>query len=81
MRKIQEVFPNAMTVDYELSRALVGASQPTRIALDPDELSTIDLFASFYEEQTGKPMDEEQKELVGKLVGEIEHTVARGEGE
>lgn len=81
MRKIQEVFPNAMTVDYELSQALVGVSQPTRVALDPDELSTIDLFASFYEEQTGKPMDEEQKELVSKLVGEIEHTVARGEGE
>lgn len=81
MRKIQEVFPNAMAVDYELSRALVGSNQPVRSAVDPDELSTLELFAGFYEEQTGKSIDDEQRELLGKLIGEIEHSVARGEEE
>ncbi len=67
MRKIHEVFPNAMTLDYD-NAIILQARENVRAAVDPDKVDAADLFAQFYEEQVGKPLDEVQVGIVAKAV-------------
>lgn len=77
MAKIHEVFPNAMTLDYE-SAAMVAAREQIRVAVDPDEIDMVELFARFYEEQAGSPMDDMQESIVSRIARKVEEEYARG---
>ena len=76
MQKIRAVFPNAMMVDYD-NAAILAARGQARKAVDPDRLDTVQLFAQFYEEQAGEPMDEAQRTFVEAVVRDIEGGAAR----
>ena len=67
MRKIHEVFPNAMTLDYD-NAIILQVREHARAAVDPDKVNAADLFAQFYEEQVGKPLDDVQADIVAKAV-------------
>ena len=67
MAKIRDVFPNTMALDYDNAVILAHRAQ-SRSAVDPDAIDTVDLFAQFYEEQVGKPMDDMQLEIASKII-------------
>ena len=77
MAKIHEVFPNAMSVDYDNMAVLVRRER-ARTAVDPDRVDTVELFAQFYEEQLEKPLDDIQHTIVSKVVRSVEVSLARG---
>ena len=77
MARIHEVFPNAMTVDYD-NMAKAAQLKRVRAAVDPDQLDTVELFARFYEEQMEKPLDDVQHGIVAKVVRTVEQACARG---
>lgn len=77
MARVREVFPNAMSLDYD-NAAILAQRERTRNAVDPDKLDTVELFAGFFEEQVGKPMDELQDEFMKKTVRAVEGAHARG---
>ena len=73
MARLREVFPNVMALDYEFTAAQTARARErmqVREAVDPDALDTVELFAGFYEEQTGGAMDEAQAKFVFHLVRE-----------
>ena len=71
MSKVREVFPNAMALDYD-NAAILAHRERVRSAVDPDAMDTVELFAQFYEEQYGAPLDDIQKGIVGKVVRLVE---------
>ena len=71
------LYPNALVLDYE-NEAILAAREQVRAAVDPDKLDTAELFARFYEEQVGNPMDELQAEIVAKAVRTVEAALGRG---
>ena len=71
MRRIHEVYPNAMSLDYD-NAAVFAHRDHARTAVDPDKLDTVDLFSTFYEEQLGRPLDDVQLSLVKKVVRAVE---------
>ena len=77
MSRVREAFPNAMALDYDNIATLVNRDR-ARAAVDPDKMDTVALFASFYEEQVGKAMDEEQAAFLTKTVHAVEERHARG---
>ena len=79
MAKIHEVFPNAMTLDYDNATILMQRER-THAAVDPDKIDTIALFAQFYEEQAGSAMDDVQESMVRKTIHAVEERHGRGEG-
>lgn len=77
MAKIREVFPNAMTLDYDNASVLVNRPKATAVA-DPDKMDMLSLFTTFYEGQVGNEMDEAQREFARKVIAAIEHDAAKG---
>lgn len=77
MAKIHEVFPNAMSLDYD-NVVLLERAESIRAAVDPDKVDTVELFARFYEEQLGKPLDEVQVDIVSKTVRAVKDAYAKG---
>lgn len=77
MARIREVFPNAMSLDYDNLALAMRRGRPAR-AVDPDKADTVELFAGFYEEQAGKPMDEVQSDVVARTVRAVEGGRAAG---
>ena len=78
MAKVRELFPNAMTLDYH-NAILLAARDQTRSTVDPDQLDTVELFATFYEEQVGHAIDDIQRDMVTRIVALVETAHARGE--
>ncbi len=76
MAKVHEVFPNAMTLDYDNVTVLVN--RPQAAAIDPDSMDTLELFATFYESQVGSGLDEVQRAFMRKTIAQVEDGVARG---
>ncbi len=76
MAKVRDVYPNAMALDYEFASALV-ARDDSRETVNPDSMSMADMFASFYEAQTGSPLSDGQAQLVSELVCGIEEAEAK----
>lgn len=79
MSRIREAYPNAMSLDYD-SVVVLTQGEGQRRAVDPDKLDTVELFAGFYEEQVGAPMDEQQDAFLRKIVRDVEERHAKGEG-
>lgn len=77
MAKIHEVFPNAMTLDYDSVTVFVDRPQ-AQTAVDPDSMDTLELFEAFYQAQVGNELDEVQRAFVQKTIAQVEDNVARG---
>ena len=77
MAKIRDVYPNAMTLDYD-NTVLLAHRERTRAAVDPDKVDMVDLFAQFYEEQVERPMDDVQRSMVAKAARDVKGAVAHG---
>lgn len=77
MAKIHEVFPNAMTLDYDSVTVFVDRPQ-AQAAIDPDSMDTLELFETFYQVQVGNELDEVQRSFVQKTIAQVEDNVARG---
>lgn len=77
MAKIHEVFPNAMTLDYDSVTVFVDRPQ-AQAAVDPDSMDTLELFETFYQVQVGNELDEVQRSFVQKTIAQVEDNVARG---
>ena len=77
MAKIREVFPNTMMLDYDNTVILAGEVE-SRAAIDPDAIDTFELFAQFYEEQVGEPMDEIQRDMAAQIIRSVEENHATG---
>ena len=80
MPKIREAYPNTMALDYDNAVILAHRAE-SRSAIDPDAMGTVELFARFYEEQVGKPMDEAQEEIAARVIRAAEESHARGRDE
>lgn len=69
MQKLRIIYPNLMRLVYDNKRTresrLVEGTEPV------EKKSELELFEEFYELQNNQPMSEAQKELAGKLIGEI----------
>lgn len=70
MARIRELYPNALSLDYE-NAALLAHRERVRTTVDPDKVDTVELFAQFYEEQLEQPLDEIQRDLVTSVVREV----------
>ena len=68
MSKLELVYPYCMTMEYEFISKREGT---TSIEEVEEFRSPGDLFGSLYEEQHGKPLDKEQKEVMDKLIREL----------
>lgn len=79
MAKIRLEFPNAMTLDYD-NATIVAAHSRALNAADPDKVDMVELFARFYEEQVGKPLDEVQSAIIEDASRKVDSAIARGEG-
>ena len=66
---LRAVYPNIMRLDYDNTRTKNAFFMPD--APDNDGKSPIEIFDTLYESQNGKPMDDEQAELVKDLIEKI----------
>ena len=67
LTRVRSVYPNVMAVDYDNIRS----RHTSTAALDSEALHKLNpyqLFATFYEEQNGKPLDEEQAKIVAETL-------------
>lgn len=66
MNRVRAVYPNTLRLDFDNAlTALSGAPVMAREAVRRDPFA---LFAEFYEQQNGEPMDEEMKPIVRGLL-------------
>lgn len=67
--KLRVIYPNLMKLDYDNLRTRSGTALAD--AAEAERKSPLELFASFYEMQNGRPMSEEQARYVKNLIEEI----------
>ena len=79
MARVREVFPNAMALDYD-NVAVFAQRAQARDAVDPDKVDMAELFARFYEEQTGRALDDEQTRIVADAVQAVQAGRAQDDG-
>lgn len=65
--RLRTVYHNVMRLDYDNVRTRARAE----VEIPVDNRSPVELFADFYTMQNGKPMSEEQSELISKLAENI----------
>lgn len=68
MGKLRILYPNLMRLDYDNRRTRSGVEMLE--AMEVEQQSPLELFASLYEQQNGGPMSPEQREY---LTGLMEH--------
>ena len=69
LNKLRTIYPNIMRLDYD-NRRTRAAGQLT-ISDDVPKLDPATLFAGFYEQQNGQPMNEAQEKLLSGLIERI----------
>lgn len=67
--KLRVIYPNIMKLNYDNTRTRKGIVITGTSKID--EKSPIELFEEFYEMQNNQPLNEEQKELIERLVEKI----------
>jgi exonuclease SbcD len=69
MRKLQSVYPLAVTLQYDNTRT--RTAQDTTMAEHVEEMTPKELVSEFYEKQNGQPMSAEQENLITNLISKI----------
>ncbi len=62
--QLRQVYPNLMRIDFDNSRTQWDATSSGASSGDVASKSPLELFAEFYESQTGKAPDEEQERVL-----------------
>ena len=69
LARLRTVYPNIMKLDYDNTRTRNAGCMSA-----PEELerkSEIELFETFFEQQNGRPMSEEQRSFSGRLLEKV----------
>ena len=66
---LRAIYPNIMRLEYDNARTRAAGIAPDAGA--SDGRTPLEIFAGLYEEQNGRPMDDEQTELVSGLIESV----------
>lgn len=66
---LRGIYPNMMRLEYDNTRSRAAAMPPD--ASESVRRSPLQIFADLYEHQNGKPLDEEQTELISGLIEKV----------
>ena len=69
MGKLRILYPNLMRLDYDNRRTRSGVEMLE--AMEVEQQSPLELFASLYEQQNGGPMSPEQREYLTSLMEHV----------
>lgn len=69
LNKLRSIYPNIMRLDYDNKRT--RATSQLAISDDVPKLHPATLFAGFYEQQNGQPMNDMQESLLSGLIERI----------
>ena len=69
MSALRAIYPRIMRLDYDNTRTKTMSFIPE--VAGSDSRSPLEIFSSLYDSQNGKPMDEEQTELISSLIEKI----------
>lgn len=69
LQSLRAIYPNIMRLDYDNERTRASAILPDMG--ESDMRTPIEIFSGFYESQNGKPMDDEQNQLVSDLIEKV----------
>lgn len=69
LQKLRTIYPNIMRLEYDNLRTRGGAE--IKEWEKPEELSDLELFSRFYEQQNNQPMSPEQEAFVKHIMEEI----------
>lgn len=69
MGRLRAVYPNIMRLEYDNTRT--RAAGIVSDAGDKDSRSPLEIFAGLYEEQNGRPMDDDQISLIEGLIEKV----------
>lgn len=69
MSALRAIYPNIMRLEYDNTRSRAASILPGDT--DSDGRSPAEAFSDLYERQNGKPMDEDQADLIGRLIEKI----------
>jgi len=67
--KLQVIYKNLMTMEYDNART--RSNHQLEEIENIDALKPIDLFDKFYSEQNNQPLNDEQKDYMGKMIEKI----------
>ena len=69
MRKLQSVYPLAVTLQYDNTRT--RSAQDTSMAEQVDEMTPMQIVSEFYAKQNGQPMTAEQENMMSDLINSL----------
>jgi len=69
MRKLQSVYPLAVTLQYDNTRT--RSAQDTSMAEQVEEMTPIEIVREFYAKQNGQPMSSEQENMMSDLINNL----------
>lgn len=69
LQSLRAIYPNIMRLDYDNERTRNSMFLPDMG--DSDMRTPLEIFEGFYESQNGKSMDEEQSQLVARLIEKV----------
>lgn len=67
--KLRVIYPNLMRLEYDNTRT--GNSQTMQMELAAQEKSPVELAAEFFMMQNNRPMEEEQRACLERLIGQV----------
>ncbi len=69
LQSLRALYPNIMRLDYDNKRSRAAAILPDMG--ESDMRTPLEIFSVFYESQNGKPLDEDQMDLVSGLIEKV----------
>ena len=69
LQSLRAIYPNIMRLDYDNERTRASAILPDMG--ESDMRTPLEIFSGFYESQNGKPLNDEQKDLVSDLIEKV----------
>ncbi|MDO4383990.1 MAG: exonuclease SbcCD subunit D C-terminal domain-containing protein, partial [Eubacteriales bacterium] len=67
--RLREYYPNIMLLDYDNTRT--RSERQVEKLETQEEKSPVEIFETLYEQQNGQPMNEDQEEILNRLIREI----------
>jgi len=71
--QIRRIYPNTLKLEIRNSKTMNGIQEQDLNLERLKKKSELELFADFYESQNNVPLDENQKEIISKVIAEVKH--------
>ena len=71
--QIRRIYPNTLKLEIRNSKTMNGIQEQDLNLEKLKKKSELELFADFYEAQNNVPLDENQKEIISKVIAEVKH--------